>query len=121
MNFDDALKLLRAGHMVRLKTWDKETYLKMDDKGVMKFFLNAKDRGANTSLGGVEISSMDWVCSDWGTFYDKGYDEGYKVGYDEAIEKYLDALDKLAASGGHDLRNILLALKRQSNEIHKSE
>ena len=114
MNFDDALKLMRVGQTAKRKEWPKDVFLKIEN-GIL---ISSK---AGMVTWPLDIVATDWTCPDWGTFYDQGYDEGYKVGYDEAIEKYLDALDKLAASGGHELRNILLALKRQSSETHKSE
>ena len=117
MRFEDALKLLKAGQMIRLDAWPKEAFLKIDEQGFIQYYKDKKNNGERISLGSEHILSSEWKCTDWETFYDQGYDEGYQVGYDEALEKYMEALNAIGASGGHDLIKILEALKRNTKEV----
>lgn len=113
MRFEDALKLLKAGQMLRLNEWPKDSHLKIAEEGHIQYYKDKKSLGERVVFGSEYILSSEWKCVDWESFYDQGYDEGYKVGYDEAIEKYLETLDSIGASGGHDLKQILEALRRK--------
>ncbi len=109
MNFETALKLLKAGHKIRLPLWDDEsTFL------VIKY-PNKKYPGHNGEIviahtfgswwtwepKSDEILSNNWVCMDIDAFYDIGHSEGFKEGYDHALERYLEFLnsrDKISAT-----------------------
>lgn len=117
MTFDDALKLLVTGHQIRISTWPKQEYLVLDLDKIIRTDGKTPKQWVPTN---EDILSLNWRCFDWGTYYDKGYDEGYKVGYDEALEKYLEALNKVGVSGGHDIKQIILALKRTNDDTHKA-
>jgi len=101
MNFETALRLLKAGHTIRWPLWDdKETFLQIK-------YPNKKYPGYNGKIVKLcrwgsetdwipkseELLSNNWICLDSENFYDQGHDDGFKEGYDLALEKYLEYLN----------------------------
>ncbi len=114
MNFEDILKLLKAGHMVRRSKWLEKDFIKMTVNNEIVYQSN--NGHVNWKISNEDIIAEDWKCLDWGTFYDQGHLDGYKLGWDEALEKYLDLLDTFPNPGREPLKNIIHSLKMEKEE-----
>lgn len=90
MNFEVALRLLKAGHTVKLKSWEKGQYLALKNKEVRYFWHGHVNDWLTFNH---DILSNQWEVIEPMTFYDQGYKDGHEDGWDEALARYLYALE----------------------------
>jgi hypothetical protein len=95
MNFEIALRLLKAGHSVRSKKWKKGFYLALANEQIQLF---EHGNVCTTHTYRWDILSSHLLSDQWEviepmTFYDQGFADGHEAGWDEALARYLKALD----------------------------
>ncbi len=92
MNFEVALRLLKAGHTVKLKSWPHGLYLAMKNKKI-RLFDSGRDSDWKSIDFTTQILSHQWEVIEPMRFYDQGFKDGHEAGWDEALARYLKALD----------------------------
>lgn len=102
MNFEIALRLIKAGHTVRLKQWSKSTYLVLKNKEVRLFDSGTQQEWRTFN---ADIISSQWEVIEPMTFYDQGYKNGHENGWDEALSRYLHALENSSSMNVATLEN----------------
>ena len=112
MNFEIALRLLKAGHIVRIKHWDKSLYLALNNHQIC-LFENGISRTWFTFH--TDILSCLWEVKEAIVYYDQGYRDGHEAGWDEALARYLFALEHFSVPSLENSRSIITTLQEKKD------
>jgi len=87
MEFELALRLLKSGYKVKLKSWErKDEFIYMEGRKISHSYHYQWEPTVD------ELLSNQWECVDGIDYFDQGFADGYAVGWDEALKKYNEVI-----------------------------